>query len=75
MIEELSMVVLVRDIEACGLTCGDVGTVVHVYHDGAAFEVEFMTGSGDTIAVLTIAAEDLRPLQAQEILHVRKLAA
>ncbi len=75
MIEELSIVVLARDIEQYGLACGDIGTVVHVYRSGEAFEVEFTTGSGVTIAVLTIEAKDLRPMQDQEILHVRRLAA
>lgn len=75
MIEELSTVVLVRDLEEYGLSHGDIGTVVHKYRGGEAFEVEFLTGSGATIAVLTIAANDLRPMQEQEILHVRKLAA
>jgi hypothetical protein len=30
---------------------GDVGTVVHVYADGKAFEVEFTTLDGKTAAV------------------------
>ena len=75
MIEELNTVVLACGIAEYSLACGDIGTVVHIYRDGEAFEVEFTTGSGVTIAVLTIEAKDLRPLQDQEILRVRRLTA
>jgi hypothetical protein len=41
---ELSMVALARPVEAEGrvLPAGSVGTVVHVYPDEKAYEVEFM---------------------------------
>ena len=51
MIRELDTVVLVHDLDAYGLTHGDVGAVVHCYKDGVTFEVEFVTGEGVTIAV------------------------
>jgi len=38
------------------------------------FEVEFVTGEGATIAVLTLSQQDIRPMHAREILHVRALA-
>lgn len=74
MIRELDTVVLVHDLEVYGLTHGDVGAVVHSYKDGITFEVEFVTGEGSTIAVLTLSQQDIRPMHAQEILHVRALA-
>ncbi len=74
MIHELDTVVLVRGLEAYGLTQGDVGAVVHCYKDGSAFEVEFVTGEGETIAVTTLSRQDIRPMHAREILHVRVLA-
>ena len=74
MIHELDTVVLVHDLEAYGLTRGDVGAVVHCYKDGMTFEVEFVTGEGATIAVLTLSQHDIRPMHAREILHVRPLA-
>lgn len=74
MIEEHSNVVLTKDIEASGLRGGDIGTVVMVHADGAAYEVEFMTLSGDTLAVLTLAADHVRPVDAREIAHARKVA-
>ena len=74
MIRALDTVVLVHDLAAYGLTQGDVGAVVHCYKDGVAFEVEFVTGEGTTIAVLTLSQQDIRPMHAREILHVRALA-
>jgi hypothetical protein len=73
MIKELSLVVLTHNIPEHALLAGDVGTVVHSYPDGAAYEVEFVTGLGKTIAVLTLSPDDIRPVAA-EILHVREIA-
>ena len=74
MIEELSDVVLTTDLDAQGLRAGDIGTVVLVHADGAAFEVEFITLGGDTLAVLTLSADQVRAADAREIAHVRKVA-
>jgi len=75
MIQELSTVVLARDLPALGLEEGDVGAVVHVYEGGRGLEVEFVSGAGKTVAVETLRAEDVRPLGSGEILHARALAA
>ncbi|HQX18066.1 MAG TPA: DUF4926 domain-containing protein [Anaerolineales bacterium] len=74
MIQELDTVVLVKDLEEYQLTRGDVGAVVHVYEGGKALEVEFVTGEGKTIAVVTLRASDIRPMQRADILHVREFA-
>ena len=74
MIHELDTVVLTRDVDEHGLKRGDVGAVVHCYEDGAAFEVEFVTAEGRTVAVLTLNEQDIRPLGERDILHVRELA-
>lgn len=73
MIQELDSVVLTRDLAEHGLAQGDIGAVVHRYPDGAAFEVEFVTAGGQTVAVLTLTAGDVRPLRDREILHARSL--
>lgn len=73
MIRELDTVVLAHNIDEYGLKQGDIGTVVHCYKEGAAFEVEFVTGEGETVAVLTLTQADIRPMHAKEILHVREL--
>ncbi|MBV9628034.1 MAG: DUF4926 domain-containing protein [Xanthobacteraceae bacterium] len=71
MIDELDLVVLKRDLPAERLTTGDVGTVVLVHQQGAGYEVEFTTLSGDTVAVVTLDASDVRPVEAREIVHAR----
>lgn len=75
MTEDLDVVVLTRDLPESGLSKGDVGTVVHRYEGGTGYEVEFVTGEGGTVAVLTLAPDDIRPVEGREILHVRKLAS
>ena len=71
MIKELDTVVLRHDILKYGLVEGDIGAVVHCYPDGVAYEVEFVTAEGRTIAVLTLALNDIRLMSSKEILHVR----
>ena len=75
MINEHDCVVLKSDLTSAGLVAGDVGTVVHVHPGGAAFEVEFVTMTGTTVAVATVAATQLRPVGRQDISHVRALTA
>ena len=73
MIKEHDRIVLKTDLPADGLEAGDVGTVVHVYADGAAFEVEFTTLDGATAAVVTVEADQARPVHKREITHAREL--
>lgn len=74
MFEELDTVVLSHNIEKYGLKKGDIGAVVHVYKEGEALEVEFVTAKGKTVAVLTLTPSDIRPMERNEILHVRGFA-
>lgn len=74
MIKEHDRVVLVADVPAECLVAGDVGTVVHVYRDGQAYEVEFFTLEGKTAAVVTLNASQVRPVGKGEITHARELA-
>jgi hypothetical protein len=60
MIKELDTIVLTHDIGEYGLKKGDIGAVVHCYADSKAFEVEFVTAEGRTIAVLTLTLDDIR---------------
>lgn len=75
MIKELDTIVLTRDFEEYGLKEGDVGAVVHCYGEGEAFEVEFVTAEGTTVAILTLKREDIRPMKDKEILHAREISA
>jgi hypothetical protein len=73
MIKEHDRIVLTESVPAEGLEVGDVGTVVHVYADGKAFEVEFTTLDGTTAAVATVEAPAVRPVTSREITHARWL--
>jgi uncharacterized protein DUF4926 len=73
MIKEHDRIVLTKPVFAEGLEVGDVGTVVHVYRDGKAFEVEFTTLDGTTAAVATVDAVAVRPVTGHEITHSRDL--
>lgn len=73
MIKELDSVVLTRDVREHALVEGDLGTVVFCYGDGEAFEVEFLTADGRTVAVLTLKDSDIRPPSDGEILNARRL--
>ncbi len=65
MFKELETIVLKHDIAAYGLKEGTVGAIVDVHGEGEAYEVEFIdTTSGRTIALLTLTAEDLKPLES-----------
>ena len=73
--KEHERVVLKTSVPSEGLEAGDVGTVVHVYQDGKAYEVEFLTLDGRTAAVVTLEAAHVRPVGLREITHARALAA
>ncbi len=70
MIRELDSVVLACDLSEHGLKPGDVGTVVLV-HPGGGYEVEFMTLDGETLAVVSLRENQLRPIGRREIAHAR----
>ena len=75
MIREHDRVVLTAPVPNERLEIGDVGTVVHVYADGQAFEIEFMTLDGQTVAVATVETSAVRPVTSHEITHSRELRA
>lgn len=75
MIKEHDCIVLTQGIPDERLQAGDVGTVVHIHRDGAAYEVEFVTLTGQTVAVATVLSSKLRPVSRQDITHARELAA
>lgn len=75
MIREHDRIVLLADVPERGLKAGDVGTVVHVYSGGAGYEVELMTLTGETVAVLTLSADQVREVRPGEVAHARPRAA
>lgn len=72
---ELDTIVLTHDIKNRGLKEGDMGAVVQVYDGGEAFEVEFVTAEGKTVALLTLHPSDIRKVAKNEILHAREINA
>ncbi|MCI0495390.1 DUF4926 domain-containing protein [candidate division KSB1 bacterium] len=73
MIHELDSVVLVNDLPEHGLEKGDIGTVVLVHRNGEGYEVEFMTLHGETVAVVSLFASQIRQIGKKEIAHVRQV--
>lgn len=66
----LDTVVLDKDFPEHGLRKGDLGAVVEVYEpDG--LEVEFVTASGRTEALMTLGARDVRPVADNDLVSVR----
>jgi len=74
MIKELDPMVLTKGLPEHGLNAGDVGWVVMIHAAGSGYEIEFVTLTGDTISVVTVPAENLRPVRAMEIAHARRVA-
>ena len=72
-IKELDCVVLTADLTDEGLKAGDVGTVVLIHNAGAAYEVEFITLAGNTVALATVDATKLRPVSERDLSHVREV--
>ena len=72
-LSELDLAALQIELPAYGLIAGDIGTVVHVYDQGAAYEVEFVRADGRTLAVETLRADQIEPVAGQQVLHARKL--
>jgi Domain of unknown function (DUF4926) len=70
-IKELDRVVLCEPMQIHGLVSGDVGTVVLVHQEGKSYEVEFIALDGETVAVLTLSANQVRPILPNELTHAR----
>jgi hypothetical protein len=67
---ELDTVVLERDVPEHDLRRGDLGAVVQVYEpDG--LEVEFVTASGRTQALVTLNKRDVRAVGDRDLISVR----
>ncbi|HXP04810.1 MAG TPA: DUF4926 domain-containing protein [Stellaceae bacterium] len=74
MIKELDPVVLTQSLPEHRLRAGDVGCVVMVHGKDVGYDVEFVTLTGETVSVVTVPADAVRPVQAKEIAHARVVA-
>jgi hypothetical protein len=70
--KELDTVVLIRDLPGEGLRGGDLGAVLGVY-DPDGLDVEFVTASGRTQALVTLHESDVRRVMDEDLVSVRSL--
>lgn len=73
--KEHDCVVLTKNLPEEGLMAGDIGTVVHLHKGGAADEVEFMTLTGETVAIVTLETSPVRTFNRRDLAHTRELQA
>jgi hypothetical protein len=73
MLQEHERAVLTVDLPEHRLMAGDVGTVVHVYRSGDAYEVEFFALDGQTLDVVTVESGQVRPVHSHEVMHSRSI--
>jgi len=69
---EAETIVLDRDLPEHGLRRGDLGAVVQVY-EPEGLEVEFVTASGRTQALITLKTDDVRTVRDEDLISVRTL--
>lgn len=67
MIQEHDRVGLTTPVPSEGLEAGDVGAVVHIHPGGVGYEVEFVTLTGETGAVVTLLASQVRPIARRDL--------
>lgn len=72
--QELDTVVLTRDLPDHGLRAGDLGAVVHL-HSAEVLEVEFVRASGQTQALVTLSATDVRAVEEHDLVAVRTVGS
>ena len=61
------VVALTADLPEETLLSGQVGTIVEIYNDGEAYEVEFVDGEGRTYSLLTLRPEQLMLLHYKPV--------
>jgi len=71
--ERLDTVVLKRDLPEHDLRAGDLGAIVEMYGAGQ-IEVEFVTASGRTKALVSLDVTDIRAIADTDLVAVRPLA-
>ncbi len=72
-IKELDTVVLECDLAESGLAHGDIGAVVQIYSRDAV-EVEFVTASGLTHALVMLKSTQIRALGPTDMPAVRQVS-
>ncbi len=70
---ELERIALAVDLPEHGLKAGDIGMIVHVYGEHKGYEVEFVTLSGELVALVSLYPAQIRPLESDEIANARQV--
>ena len=73
-LKTLDVVALAEDLPAHGLKLGDLGTIVEVYGPNA-LEVEFVTASGRTQALVTLPLSAVRKVGDNDLVAVRPVTS
>ena len=73
-LRNLDVVVLNEDLPSHGLKRGDLGTIVEVYSPDAV-EVEFVTASGRTQALVTLQPSKVREVGDDDLVAVRPVTS
>lgn len=73
MLREFQDVVFTVDLPAYHVAAGDVGAVVDVIRNGAAYQVEVFFLDGSTMGVVTADASQIRPITSLDVTHARPL--
>jgi hypothetical protein len=71
MIQAFEQAILTVDLPSDGLMAGDVGTVVDITTNGKAATLEFFNFAGQTVAIVSVGIEQVRPVSANEVIHAR----
>jgi hypothetical protein len=75
MIKELERIYLLSDLEGTSFVKGDVGTVVFIYPNQEAYEVEFFALDGSSLGVETVPAHQAKSVQGiKKVLHIDEAA-
>lgn len=69
MFSEFDVVALTHDLSDGVLRTGAWGTVVYRHPDATAYDVEFVTPEGRTLALRTLTASDFRLVDPDEMSH------
>ena len=73
-LRNLDVVVVTEDLPQQGLKQGDLGTVVEIYAADAV-EIEFVTASGRTQALVTLPPSAVRPVGDNDLIAVRPVTS
>lgn len=73
MIQEFERIYLSDNLDGTPYIKGDVGTVVFVYPEAKAYEVEFFALDGSTLSVETVPAAKIKSAKGvKKVLHINE---